>query len=135
MSLHTTLAAAVAAFIGTGIPCPRSGGGAPGAVSQTIAVSARPGAMISLPAFDTAVVRLHISGMTCGSCPVTARLALSKVAGVYSAKVMLEDSLGVVKYDRKRVTPAQITEQLTRRTGYAAKVIAEPAKPAGTDRR
>jgi hypothetical protein len=36
---------------------------------------------------DTAAVRLHISRMTCGSCPATARLALKKLPGVYSATV------------------------------------------------
>ncbi len=128
MMIHAKLVgAALIALVGTGILCPICGAGASSAEAQLAATVTA--------VSDTATVKLHISGMTCGSCPVTARLALSKVAGVYSAKVMLEDSLGVVKYDRKRVTPAQITEQLTRRTGYAAKVIAEPAKPAGTDRR
>jgi copper chaperone CopZ len=83
---------------------------------------------------DTATAKLHISGMTCGTCPITARAALNKVTGVYSAKVTLDDSLGVVKYDPKRVTPAQIAAQLTRLTGYGAKVLAEASKPAGGDR-
>lgn len=74
MSPHAKMVAAVTAFIGTGVLCPLSGVGFPGAVAQTIVVSAQPRVMISLPASDTAVVRLHISGMTCGSCPVTARL-------------------------------------------------------------
>lgn len=119
------LATALVALAGTGILCPICGAGAG-------TVEAQPAARVTAVS-DTATVRLHISGMTCGSCPVTARLALKKVAGVYSAKITLEDSLGVVKYDPKLVTPAQITGQLTQRTGYGAKVIAEPAKPAGTD--
>lgn len=53
------------------------------------------------------------------------------MTGVYSANVTLDDSLGVVKYDPKRVTPAQITGQLTRLTGYGAMVIGESAKPVG----
>lgn len=135
MTLHAKLAAAaVSALAGTGILCPVCGERVPVAAAQTIAVAAQPTATVRAVS-DTAVVKLHISGMTCGSCPVTARVALNKVAGVYSAKVTLDDSLGVVKYDPKRVTPAQITEQLTRRTGYAAKVIVEPAKPSGTDGR
>jgi len=128
MMIHSKLiATALVALAGTGILCPVCGAGAASAEAQ-------PAATVTAPS-DTATVKLHISGMTCGSCPVTARVALNKVAGVYSAKVTLDDSLGVVKYDPKRVTPAQITEQLTRRTGYGAKVIAEAAKPAGTDRR
>lgn len=88
---------------------------------------------IAVPAADTAVVRLHISKMTCGTCPTTARVALKKLAGVYDAKVTLDDSLGVVRYDPHRVTPEQITAHLTRLTGYPARVLADtvkaPAKP------
>lgn len=120
MMIHTKLVAtALVALAGTGI----CGAGASAAeAQQAAAVTA---------VSDTATVKLHISGMTCGSCPVTARVALNKLTGVYSAKVTLDDSLGVVKYDPRRVTPAQITAQLTRLTGYGAKVIGEPAKPAG----
>lgn len=85
---------------------------------------------VSLPAPDTAQVRLHISGMTCGSCPTTARVALKKLTGVYSATVTLEDSLGVVRYDPHRVTPAQITSHLTRLTGYVATVLPDTTSTA-----
>lgn len=77
---------------------------------------------------DTATVRLHISGMTCGTCPVTARVALNRVTGVYSATVTLDDSLGVVRFDPRKVTPAQIATQLTKMTGYGTKVLADSAK-------
>lgn len=79
---------------------------------------------------DTATTRLHISGMTCGSCPITARLALKKLAGVYDAKVTLDDSLGVVRYDPRRVTPAQIATHLTDLTGYRASVLPDSVKPS-----
>ncbi len=72
---------------------------------------------------DTATVRLHISKMTCGSCPATARLALKRLTGVYSATVTLDDSLGVVRYDPRQVKPAQIAAHLTRLTGYGATVL------------
>jgi mercuric ion binding protein len=72
---------------------------------------------------DTATVRLHISKMTCGSCPLTARLALKRLAGVYGATVTLDDSLGVVRYDPRRVTPAQITAHLTKLTGFGATLL------------
>jgi hypothetical protein len=39
----------------------------------------------------------------------------------------LEDSLGVVRYDRRQVTPAEIMAQLTRRTGYPARVLPDTA--------
>ncbi|MEW5916698.1 MAG: heavy metal-associated domain-containing protein, partial [Gemmatimonadota bacterium] len=84
---------------------------------------------------DTATTRLHISGMTCATCPVTARVALKKLAGVYDAKVTLDDSLGVVRYDPRRVSPAQIAAHLTDLTGYRATVLPDSVKPPGDDAR
>lgn len=88
---------------------------------------------IAVPAADTAALRLHISKMTCGSCTTTARVALKKLPGVYDAKVTLDDSLGMVRYDPHRVTPEQIAAHLTRLTGYPARVLPDsvkaPAKP------
>ncbi len=72
---------------------------------------------------DTSTVRLHISGMTCGTCPATARLALRKIPGVVSATVTYQDSLGVVRYDSQRVTPQEITKRLTQLTGYGARIL------------
>ena len=85
-------------------------------------------AVASVQAADTATVRLHISGMTCGSCPVTARVVLQKIPGVYSAKVTLDDSLGVVRYDPRRVTSDSIAARLGRLTDYRATVLATTAK-------
>jgi copper chaperone CopZ len=66
--------------------------------------------------------------MTCGTCPVTARKALSQLAGVYSATVTLPDSLGLVKFDPAKLKPAQIAAHLTKMTGYAAKVLPDSIK-------
>ena len=80
---------------------------------------------------DTATVRLHISKMTCGSCPTTARLALKRLAGVYSATVTLDDSLGVVRYDPRQVNPAQIAAHLTKLTGFGATILPSTTKAPG----
>ncbi len=72
---------------------------------------------------DTATVRLHISGMTCASCVTTARVALRRLDGVYSAEITLEDSVGVVRYDPQRVTPDAIVAHIARMTGYRAAVL------------
>lgn len=72
---------------------------------------------------DTATVRLHISGMTCGTCPLTARKALGKLDGVFGSTVTYTDSLGVVKFDPRKVKPAEIAAHLTKMTGYGAKVL------------
>ncbi len=103
---------------GAALVCPLCDGGIPIAGAQ----QARGAALAS----DTATVRLHISRMTCGSCPTTARLALKRLPGVYSAVVTLEDSLGVVRYDPGRLTPAQIAAHLTKVTGFGATVVADP---------
>lgn len=77
---------------------------------------------------DTATVRLHISGMTCGTCPLTARKALDKLEGVYGSTVTYADSLGVVRFDPRKVTPAAIAAHLTRMTGYGARVLPDASK-------
>ncbi len=121
MPLHLKLAtAAVVALAGAGVLCPICGDGISAAAAQAVLTSAQP--------VDTATVKLHISGMTCGSCPVTARTALRKLAGVLDAKVTLNDSLGVVRYDPRKVTPAQIVAHLTKLTGYGARILEEPSK-------
>jgi copper chaperone CopZ len=109
-----------AGLSGAAILCPLCDGGIPAAAAQPISRAAQ--------APDTAIVRFHISRMTCGSCPTTARLALKRLPGVYSATVTLDDSLGVVRYDPRRVTPAQIAAHLTRLTGFGATVLADTSK-------
>lgn len=109
--------AAVAALLGAGGLCPLC--------SARPAVASAQSLTIAQPTPDTATVKLHISGMTCGSCPITARTALNKLPGVVGAKVTLDDSLGVVRYDPQRVTPEQIIAHLKRLTGYEATVIAD----------
>ena len=114
-----------AGLMGAALLCPLCGGGLQGASLRNPGITAR------IP--DTATVRLHISKMTCGSCPTTARLALKRLAGVYSATVTLDDSLGVVRYDPRQVTPAQIAAHLTRLTGFGAAILPNTTKaPGGT---
>lgn len=120
MIMQTQLAlVAVAALAGAGVLCPLCEGGVRAVEAHQLVAAQAP---------DTATVRLHISGMFCGSCPVTARTALKKLPGVFSATVTLDDSLGVVRYDPRKVAPAQIAAHLTRLTGYGASVIADRAK-------
>ena len=105
------------AVVGAAILCPlceaRLASAAGSATSSPIANSRA----------DTATARLHISGMTCGTCPTTARIALRRMAGVYDARVTLDDSLGIVHYDPARVTAKTIAGQLTRLTGYRTTIL------------
>jgi len=115
-----------AGLTGAAFLCPLCGGGLQAARAQNLGITAQ------TP--DTATVRLHISKMTCGSCPTTARLALKRVAGVYSATVTLHDSLGVVRYDPRQVNPAQIAARLTRLTGFGATILPDTTKAPGGSR-
>jgi copper chaperone CopZ len=101
---------------GAALLCPLCDVGIPVAGAQARGAALAP---------DTAAVRLHISRMTCGSCPTTARLALKRLPGVYSAVVTLGDGLGVVRYDPHRVSPVQIAAHLTKLTGFGATVLAD----------
>lgn len=96
-----------------------------GAVIAPLSASNAAGAqsVAAAQSVDTATVQLHITGMTCGTCPLTARKALGKLDGVYSATVTYADSLGVVTFDPRRITPAGIAAHLTRMTGYGARVL------------
>lgn len=114
------IAPILAATLGASVLCP---------LCDSALAGQRPSAPLSAAQVaDTATVRLHISGMTCGTCPATARMALSKVSGVYSATVTLDDSLGVVRFDPRRVQPREIASQLTKMTGYGARILADSSK-------
>ena len=117
-----TLVAASVALAGVSVVCPFCESAVSSAVAQNITVAAQ--------AVDTTTVRMRISGMTCATCPVTARLALKKLDGVYDATVTYDDSLGVVRYDPRRVSPAQIASNLTRLTGYRATILPDSAERA-----
>ena len=123
-----TVVALGAVVTGAGILCPLCETAVPVAQAESVAVTQQ------TP--DTASVRLHISGMTCGTCPVTARLALTKLAGVYSAVVTLDDSLGVVRYNPRRLTRDSIATHLTKVTGYGAKILPDSSaiRPKERDR-
>jgi copper chaperone CopZ len=124
-SLKVTLLFA-AAVGGAAALCPLCG-----VALQTAAAQAT---QVPRQAPDTATVRLHISKMTCGSCPTTARLALKRLTGVYSATVTLDDSLGVVRYDPRQLNPAQIAAHLTRLTGFGATILPDTTKAPGGSR-
>jgi len=110
-----------AGLTGAAFLCPLCGAGIQTAGAQAVGV-------VAAQTPDTATVRLHISKMTCGSCPATARLALKRLTGVYSATVTLDDSLGVVRYDPRQVNPAQIAAHLTRLTGFGATILPDTTK-------
>ncbi len=76
----------------------------------------------SAPAWAaTKTVTLSVPSMTCATCPITVKVALSKVEGVIDAKVTWEPKEAVVTYDDTKTTPAALTEA-TENAGYPSTV-------------
>lgn len=77
---------------------------------------------------DTARATLAITGMTCGSCATTARIALERSEGVYGAEVSYDSASAVVTYDSETTVPLRFIAQLKELTGYEAVVVPETSK-------
>ena len=72
----------------------------------------------------SATTTLRVEGMTCPSCKVAVRTALSKLDGVKNAKVDVANKSATVEYDPSKVTPQQLVDAVNR-LGYQASL---PAK-------
>ena len=83
-------------------------------------------------AAQAATVRLHVSKMTCGSCALTAQVALRRIPGVLDARVTYEDSSAVVRYDAGETNPKEIARQLAEATGYGVRILVDSARTKGS---
>jgi len=54
-------------------------------------------------------VTLDVPGMTCSSCPITVKKALSKVEGVQQVKTSLEKKEAVVMFDDSKTSLAKLS--------------------------
>ncbi|MBV6413476.1 MAG: mercury resistance system periplasmic binding protein MerP [Xanthomonadales bacterium] len=78
--------------------------------------------VLSAPAWAaTETVTLSVPSMTCATCPITVKMALSKVVGVIEAEVTWEPREAVVTYDDTKTTAAALTEA-TENAGYPSTV-------------
>jgi copper chaperone CopZ len=80
---------------------------------------------------DTSIVRLALTGLSCGSCATTARLAIQRVEGVHRAEVEYRSggpSSGKVWYDRTKTSPEVIIAKLKELTGYEARVVEDQGR-------
>lgn len=59
-------------------------------------------------------VVLEVEGMTCKTCPVTVRKALSRIEGVYEAKATLNPPRAIVRFDPERVSVKDLTDATTK---------------------
>ena len=66
-----------------------------------------------------ATARIKVKGMTCGSCAVSVKKALTSTKGVKKADVSLEKGLAVVVYDHAQVDEEQIRAAINK-TGFQA---------------
>lgn len=62
-------------------------------------------------------VTLDVPKMSCGTCPITVRKALSNVPGVIKASASLENKTATVTFDQTQVTVNMLT-QATTNAGY-----------------
>ena len=71
-----------------------------------------------------ASVSLHVEGMTCASCKVAVRTALTKLEGVKDVRVDVAKKSATVDYDQTKVTPQQLVDAVNR-LGYQASFSAK----------
>jgi len=81
----------------------------------------------------TAGREFSVQGMSCDGCVQTVTAALTKIPGVQSAKVSLEEKKAVVVADPAQV-PSEKIVAAVKQAGYQAEPIAAATPPAGAGR-
>lgn len=79
------------------------------------------GTAIAAPAGEQ-IRTFAIKNMTCPTCPITVKTAMSRVAGVKLVKIDFAAKTATVTYDVKIATPAKIAAASTD-VGYPAQVL------------
>jgi periplasmic mercuric ion binding protein len=98
-----------------------------GVAALAVAHSSIPHARADGPAAGTyATASLHVEGMTCPSCKVAVRTALSRLDGVKEAKVDVASKSASVVYDPARVKPQQLVDAVNK-LGYQASLAVKGA--------
>lgn len=83
----------------------------------TLAVAAAAGPVWAA----TKTVTLAVPGMTCASCPITVKHALSKVEGVSTTNVSFDKREAVVTFDDAKTSVQKLTKA-TEDAGYPSSV-------------
>jgi mercuric ion binding protein len=81
-------------------------------------------AFSSLAAAAPKTVTLDVPGMTCSSCPITVKKALTKVDGVQQVNIVYEKREAVVTFDNGKTSVEKLT-QATANSGYPSTVKIE----------
>ncbi len=66
-------------------------------------------------------VSMHVSGMTCGTCPISVRHRALQLKGVHAAVVDLNTATATVTYEDSEQTPQAIARAITK-LGYPTTV-------------
>ncbi|WP_038247055.1 cation transporter [Ghiorsea bivora] len=66
-------------------------------------------------------VTIHVSGMTCGTCPISVRHRALQMKGVHEASVDINTSLASVTYEDSEQSPQAIAQAITD-LGYPATI-------------
>ena len=66
-------------------------------------------------------VSMHVSGMTCGTCPISIRHRALQMKGVHSARVDLDSALATVTFEDSEQSPQAIAQAITK-LGYPATI-------------
>ena len=69
----------------------------------------------------TQTVTLSVPGMTCSTCPITVKKAISKVEGVSKVNVTFETREAVVTFDDAKTSVQKLTKA-TEDAGYPSSV-------------
>lgn len=78
--------------------------------------------LFSSPAFPgIQTVTLSVPGMTCATCPITVKKALTRVDGVIDANVTYEPKEAAVTFDDSKTSIDALTEA-TKNAGYRSSV-------------
>jgi len=67
---------------------------------------------------------LHVSGMTCSTCPITIRHRVLKMKGVHKALVERSSATATITFEDSEQTPEAIAKAITR-LGYPTAVKGE----------
>ncbi|XP_009676878.2 copper-transporting ATPase 2 isoform X3 [Struthio camelus] len=78
---------------------------------------------------QTHTVAINVLGMTCQSCVQSIEGQISKVKGVVSIKVSLEQNSAVIKYVESEVSPEQICQEI-QDMGFDANIAEERSTPS-----
>jgi len=79
-------------------------------------------ATMTVPAWAAVqTVTLDVPGMTCAACPITVKMAISKVNGVSKTTVVFDKRAAVVTFDDTK-TSVQALTKATADAGYPSSV-------------